>query len=61
MEKKNMSKKDVLILILKVVIYICSLFLGFLGASAFTSCSSPSPTLSQHGYIIVNDTIFLGR
>lgn len=56
-----MSKKDVVVIILKVVIYICTLFLGFLGASAFTSCSSPSPTLSQHGYIIVNDTIFLGR
>lgn len=58
---KNMSKKDVIVIILKVVIYICTLFLGFLGASAFTSCSSPSPSLSQHGYIIVNDTIFLGR
>lgn len=61
MEKKNMSKKDVLIIILKVVIYICTLFIGFLGASAFTSCSSPSPSLSQHGYILINDTIFLGR
>lgn len=57
----KMSKKDVLIMILKVVIYICTLLLGILGASAFTSCSSPSPTLSQHGYILINDTIFLGR
>lgn len=56
-----MSKKDVIILILKVIIYICSLFLGFLGASALTSCSSPSPTLSHHGYIILTDTIFLGK
>lgn len=61
MEKMKMSKKDVLIMILKVVIYICTVFLGFLGASAFTSCSSPSPTFSQHGYILINDTIFLGR
>lgn len=57
----KMSKKDVIVIILKVVIYLCTLFLGFLGASAFTSCSSPSPSLSQHGYILINDTIFLGR
>lgn len=57
----KMRKKDILIIVLKVVIYICSLFLGFLGASAFTSCSTPSSTLSHHGFIILTDTIFLGK
>lgn len=57
----RMSKKDILIIVLKVVIYICSLFLGFLGASAITSCSSPSPAIYHHGHIILTDTIFLGR
>lgn len=56
----NMSKKQVLTLILKVIIYICTLLLGFLGVSAMTSCSrSPLIDLYGNGYIIVNDTIYL--
>lgn len=35
-----MSKKDIFILFLKVVIYACTLFLGILGVSAVTSCSA---------------------
>lgn len=35
-----MTKKDICILILKVVIYACTLVLGFLGVSAVTSCSA---------------------
>lgn len=54
-----MSKKDVAVVILKVIIYICTLALGLLGAHAMVSCSSPSPTLSQKGVIIINDTILL--
>ncbi len=54
-------KRKILIIILKVLIYIATLCLGLLGASAVTSCSSPSPTLYNKGTIIINDTIYLGR
>lgn len=35
-----MSKKDILILVLKIVIYGCTLVLGVLGVSAMASCSA---------------------
>lgn len=35
-----MSKKDFLILVLKILIYGCTLALGVLGVSAMASCSS---------------------
>lgn len=35
-----MSKKDILILVLKIVIYGCTLALGVLGVSAMASCSA---------------------
>lgn len=35
-----MNKKDICIIILKVVIYVCTLALGVLGVSAITSCSA---------------------
>ena len=54
-------KRKILIIILKVIVYVATLFLGFLGASAVTSCSSPSPTLYNRGTVIINDTIYLGR
>ena len=55
-----MNKKQFFTLILKVIIYICTLILGFLGVSAMTSCSrSPLIDLYGNGYIIVNDTIYL--
>lgn len=54
-------KKRILIIILKIIIYIATLCLGLLGASAVTSCSSPSPALYNRGTVIINDTIYLGR
>lgn len=54
-----MTKKDIAVVVLKVIIYICTLCLGLLGASAMVSCASSSPTVSQKGTIIINDTIFL--
>lgn len=57
----KMNKKDVIVMFLKIVIYLCTLFLGFLGASAFTSCSSPTPAFNNRGVVIINDTIYLGR
>lgn len=35
-----MTKKDICIIILKVVIYVCTLSLGVLGVAAMTSCSA---------------------
>lgn len=35
-----MSKKDFFIVLLKVVIYACTLILAVLGVSAMTSCSA---------------------
>ena len=54
-------KRKVLIIILKAIVYIATLCLGLLGASAVTSCSSPSPSLYNRGVVIINDTIYLGR
>lgn len=55
----NMTKKDVAVVVLKVIIYICTLALGLLGAHAMVSCSSPTPALSQKGTVIINDTIYI--
>lgn len=52
-------KRKVLIIILKSVVYIATLCLTLLGAQAVTSCTSPSPILSQKGTIVINDTIYL--
>lgn len=52
-------KKKVLVIILKSIVYIATLFLTLLGASAVTSCSSPSSILSLRGTIVINDTIYL--
>ena len=52
-------KRKIAIIVLKVIVYVATLCLGLLGASAVTSCTSPSPTLSNRGIIIINDTIFL--
>lgn len=52
-----MNKKDFLTFIIKVLIYILTLILGVLGASAFASCSSYSPLVRHTGVIILNDTI----
>lgn len=54
-------KRKIAIIVLKVIVYVATLFLGLLGASAVTSCSSPSPTLYNRGTVIINDTIYLGR
>ncbi len=54
-----MSKKQVLEFIIRVIIYALGLLLGLLTGCAVSSCSSPSPTISQSGIIIIQDTIKL--
>lgn len=54
-----MTKKDIAVVVLKVIIYLCTLALGLLGASAMVSCSTTSPGFSQKGTVIINDTIYI--
>lgn len=54
-------KRKIAIIVLKLIVYVATLCLGLLGASAVTSCSSPSPALYNRGTVIINDTIYLGR
>lgn len=55
-----MNKKDILILILKIVIYGCTLALGVLGVSAMASCSA-SRDVDVFGKttIVTTDTTYI--
>lgn len=57
-----MTKKDILILIIKVIIYACTLLLGVLGVTSLTSCAVQRDT-SIHGKatIITTDTTFINH
>lgn len=52
-----MSKKQILEFIIRVLIYALGLLLGILTGCAVSSCSSPTPAVSQSGIIIIQDTI----
>lgn len=55
-----MSKKDFLILVLKIVIYGCTLALGVLGVSAMASCSaSRDVDVVGKTTIVTTDTTFI--
>lgn len=55
-----MIKKQILILILKVVIYACTLLLGILGVSSLTSCTvSRDTSVVGKATIITNDTTYV--
>ena len=55
-----MSKKDILILVLKIVIYGCTLALGVLGVSAFASCSaSRDVDVVGKTTIVTTDTTYI--
>lgn len=52
-----MEKKEFLVIILKVVIYACTLVLGVLGVAAVTSCSvSRETTVTGKATIVTTDT-----
>nr|DAG71150.1 MAG TPA: hypothetical protein [Microviridae sp.] len=42
-----MNKKDYLIIVLKVIIYTCTLLLSVLGVAAITSCATERDTSIQ--------------
>lgn len=56
-------KKNFLVIVLKLIIYACTLALSFLGAASLTSCAVRRGILdvkaTQNGLIIINDTIRL--
>lgn len=52
-----MNKKDIYTIILKVLIYILTLLLGYVGASALTSCASADKYVRYRGVIVIQDTI----
>lgn len=57
-----MNKKDILILILKVVIYACTLFLGVLGVTSLTSCAvQRDSSIRGKATIITTDTTFINH
>lgn len=57
-----MNKKDFLIIVLKVIIYACTLLLSVLGVAAITSCASQSDT-TIHGVttIVTVDTTHINH
>lgn len=56
-----MSKKDIYTIIIKVLIYILTLLLGYVGASALTSCASADKYVRYRGVIVVQDTIVISN
>ncbi len=55
-----MDKKDILILIIKVIIYACTLLLGVLGVTSLTSCSvSKDTSVVGKATIITTDTTYV--
>lgn len=57
-----MKKKYILILIIKVIIYACTLLLGVLGVTSLTSCSVQRDTsIRGKATIITIDTTFINH
>lgn len=58
-------KKNILVVILKVIIYACTLALSFLGAASLSSCAVRRGFINvkatQSGWIIINDTLRLSN
>lgn len=55
-----MDKKDIITLIIKVVVYACTLVLGFLGVTSLTSCSvSKDTSVVGKATIVTTDTTYV--
>lgn len=56
----NMEKKDIIVIIIKVILYACTLILGVLGVTSLTSCSA-SKDISVVGKatIVTTDTTYV--
>ena len=56
----NMEKKDIIVIIIKVILYACTLILGVLGVTSLTSCSVAKDTsVVGKATIITTDTTFV--
>lgn len=57
-----MNKKDILILVIKVIIYACTLLLGVLGVTSLTSCTVTRDTsVVGKATIITTDTTYINH
>lgn len=55
-----MDKKDIFVIIIKVIIYACTLILGVLGISSLSSCSvSRDTSVVGKATIITTDTTYV--
>lgn len=55
-----MDKKDIIIIVIKVIVYACTLILGVLGVTSLTSCSvQRDTTISGKATIITTDTTYV--
>lgn len=55
-----MDKKDIIILVIKVIVYACTLILGVLGVTSLTSCSvQRDTTIAGKATIITTDTTYV--
>ena len=55
-----MDKKDFIVIVIKVILYACTLILSVLGVSFFTSCSIQRDTsIAGKATIITTDTTYV--
>lgn len=55
-----MDKKDIIIIVIKVIVYACTLILGVLGVTSLTSCSvQRDTTIAGKATIITTDTTYV--
>lgn len=55
-----MDKKDIIIIVIKVIVYACTLVFSVLGVSSLTSCSvHRDTTISGKATIITTDTTYV--
>ena len=55
-----MEKKDIIIIIIKVILYACTLILGVLGVTSLTSCSvSKDTSVVGKATIVTTDTTYV--
>lgn len=56
----NMEKKDIIVIIIKVILYACTLILGVLGVTSLTSCSvSKDTSVFGKATIVTTDTTYV--
>ena len=55
-----MDKKDIITIVIKVILYACTLILGVLGVTSLTSCSvSKDTSVVGKATIVTTDTTYV--